>query len=404
LPRRHRDETKIDYLKKIPYMLVTNASTGAWYNIGPNIAAIVGPTYTFSPLNMVCFMFDYWKGDMWVEIKFTASPMIRARYLINVVGAQVTSLPGSNFDNGSNIAKIVEVCGSTTLKIKVPYLSYETLTLSEVFNATAGNVGSKILISQIGAIAGPTASPPAPFIDVWCWADDNMSFACPSLRVVQDMWQVQTGKDAQAIVGESIEDVKELCKRSCLMMEAYNVSNFNPMGVPADGLVPYYDGVSTPTNISNVIIQAIQWTFPTFIRTLFLGSAGGMVHRMDMNYNTTVGLPSKTRVYQPIELPGMSVINDVNIIKWIASYSGASGMQVFASDAIAEVAVQDKSAFLFHSPQRAAINSPSFPCFCVYAARSYDSLSFSTYATWYMGARDDFDVGLIPCSPAFILR
>jgi hypothetical protein len=408
LPRRNVNETKIDYLKKIPSMIVTAANTGGtFYNIGPNIVPAVGTTYPFSPLNMCCFMFDFYKGDMWVEIRFTASPLIRARYLITIVGAEVETLPVTNFDNGSNIARIVEVCGSTSVKIKVPYLKIETLTYTEVATpAPAVFQNTRLCINLIGAIAGPTAAPPSPFVDIWTWADDNMSFVCPSLRNVQDLWQIQTGKDAQVIVGESIEDIKELCKRSSFMVSGYNISNFHPVLMPSDGLVPYYDGVNLPVALGDLTLTYFQWTFPTFIRTLFFGSVGGMNHRIDVTYNIGgVTTYQNTNVYQAMEIPGDSIVTDTNITKHVWSYSSASGWQVISRDGIVEASVQDKSQYLFHSPQRAsyAIVGTS-ACSCVGVARPPNNDSYSTYFAWYLAARDDFDVGFIPCNPAFQYR
>jgi len=405
LPRRHANETNISYLKGIPSLLVTAASNDVPYNISPGVAPNLSGVYSFSPLNMCCYMFDYWRGDMWVELRFTCSPMIRARYLVTVIGADVTA-PTTNFDNGSNIAKIVEVCGSTRIKFKVGYLNILPMTQSNVTTTTGAVTCPQIIINLIGAVAGPTASPPSPFIDVWVWADENMSFTCPSLRAIQNMWQVQSGKVGPGFTGESIEDVKELCKRSAFMVQGYDYSgNPDPLAMPTDGIVPYYDGTTLPMYLNNMTFNSIMWTFPTFIRTLFLGSVGGMCHRVNVSYQIG-GVETYRRVNctQAVEIPGDYATYNRNNTKHVFAFSGASGWQVCSETGLVECATQDKSQYLFHSPQRLTYNIASTPCYCFIVMKPTNQESFTVDFDWFLAARDDFDVGMIVCNPAFQFR
>jgi len=179
------------------------------------------------------------------------------------------------------------------------------------------------------------------------------------------------------------------------------------LAVPSDGLVPYFDGTTTPVALANMSFGGIQWTFPTFIKTLYFGSIGGMVHRVDLAFNNSSNVTTyrRTLATQAVEIPGDHATENRENSKYVTAFSGASGFQVISETGILEFATQDKSQFLFHTPQRGVYNTTAESCYCAIADVVFtDETSTGSYFYWYLAARDDWDVGFIVGNPVFIYR
>jgi len=192
-----------------------------------------------------------------------------------------------------------------------------------------------------------------------------------------------------------------------MLVGSVTTGNIVPLAVPSDGLVPYYDAVTLPITLGNMSLGGMQWTFPTFIKTLFFGSIGGMIHRVDLAFNNSSNVTTyrRTLATQAVEIPGDYATTNRSTSKHVTAFSGASGFQEISETGILEFATQDKSQFLFHSPQRNVYSSTTNTCYCAIADVVFtNETSTGSYFNWYLGARDDWDVGFIVCEPLFIYR
>lgn len=367
------------------------------------------------PLQMLAGAFEHYTGSMTVKLVFTSSPLVRTRYLVNVAGNY--GALANPTDNGTAVAYVVDVCGSTEFSFVVPYYGL-TPTAAAGWNGVYSDVSTTdpvILISAMVTPAGIVANPAYPGLEVWYSGGPDMSFTYPSLRSVASTWQAQG--EGEGIDGTSVDSIITLAKRCSLNFVA-ETSIVEPTGTyrsgvsfPADGMAPFYDGVTLPTgfgygsNLSNC--RFVSWTFAHYFATMFLGHRGGRVFRVGLNWTET-GINNEVNkivfCQQGRDIPGCTVGG--NYLKYVWSSDDTTGMQVFRAGDMVEVSTEDRSIYACHMPQRYpwiynGIGTTRVVSVATIATTA--GLAVSQVSV-YMGAADDFLYTGYMGNPTFVAR
>lgn len=339
--------------------IAQNLAVNSAVYISPGTTQNNGSSWYLTPLATVAFMYAYWRGDLELDFVFTSSPLIRTRIGINVYAPGTTVQP--NFvSNGSIIAHVVEVAGSTNYKVLVPYL-YNRKFAPVVGPNVADTTGCVVTYFILDGPYGPSTTVPAPYVNLFMRAAPNLEFAVPTTAIINKFYQVQGAIDVGgATFGERIDSLCQLAKRTVLTYEANNetatqftgLGNANYFFLPEEGFTPQFNltGAGTvygPNVNSHVSVANIGWSFHTWIRQSVLGYSGGNIHRLYL-----LPVASTTFDVVPSDLP-FYILTELEYIGTAATQSAPGpaqtglvsrgrGMQMFKGG-IAEVVIPDYS-------------------------------------------------------------
>jgi len=301
-------------------------------------------------------MFAYWRGEMEIEFVFSSSPLIRTRIGINVY-APGTTVGSSFVSDGSIIAHVVEVAGSTSYHMKIPYLfntKFAPITFPDV--AT----GCEVIYFILDGPYGPSTTVPAPYVNLFMRAVEDMELAGPTTAIIDKYYQVQGFVDyGGSTFGERIDSLTQLAKRTVHVYDATNSGSnqvsgngtSNYMFLPEEGFTPQFNmttsgilfGASAGYQIE---VYNVGWSFHSWIRQSVLGYSGGNVVRLNaVPQNSALQMvPTNFPFYVTSEFDYVGTLPITSVVgahQW-AAVSKGRGMQMF-KDSVAEIVFPDYS-------------------------------------------------------------
>lgn len=244
------------YLTGVTWSSASPADTPLFTSaVTPQLGAIAGTAYDFTPLGLLSILFRNWRGDLIFRFRFIATPFHKGRVRISY--DPFSALVQTTGDTGPYVFnKIVDLGAETDVEFRVPYqqalawcyansqISNGTwststtpaLTLSDTFNN--GMISVKVLT----ALTGPTSTSSVG-LQVFVRGAENMEFANPAVgnfdmtpfalqseeysekSVVESMTMGEEGSDESkrplVNFGESIRSLRSLLRRKNMLDTVY---------------------------------------------------------------------------------------------------------------------------------------------------------------------------------------
>lgn len=343
--------TRESYLTKFAWS-TTNDVDGRLFNIGisPMLSLHTPGTgqtiINHTPMALMQYFFDYWRGDIEVRFKIICSQYHRGR--LRISWDPIGDI-ANNADSTTEVyTKIIDITDTTDFTIRVPYMSataYLTTSRESVtrFGPSALNKMSYengvLTVRVLTELSSPVTTADVSVL-VFVKGSDNLEFACPreqSLANTLSPFTVQSGElsyddssdDVSSIAlkpstappelnliyhGETVKSLRTLLRRAQylrtqLISNGVNVS-FNILARETQfsryPMSPGFDPLGI--NTANRVLAAgtapynwVQYTPISLLGSCFLGTRGSIIWyveamRGDPNTEIRIGRPGNTLV------------------------------------------------------------------------------------------------------------
>lgn len=382
-------------------------AAGAGFNAGPDSYVVrTDGWFEFTPLTFVSAVFESWCGDLIYTFTFHSSPLIRSRVGIVIV-PPLSALPTSYPADGSYLTTIVEVSGTTSVDVTVPYLYADPMTQFILRSGLSVTTASqRILWFLIAGPVGSDPSPPSPVCVLSVRAGPTFELAKPSLAQINNYKLVTQGKMDESgppitlknslwAYGEMLHDMRQLCKRSCLVSITHTVNladdTLNAVTWPVAGTLPFTTATFTSAT-KTVSIELNAWSYAKYFATAYMGWTGGHTWIASSNAGGT----SPTMVSQVFCKPGINFL-DNNTPKYAA---GGTGEQLYAGSLSMEVTLPYRSWWNFNVPTSYINTTSPQNVECLSIAAVYPESTTADTTLWHSGA-DDYNFAGFLAAPAF---
>lgn len=264
-------ETDLRVLFARKSMIVVNWAQGVTIPAAPgvcpnkNINGVDIPYRQTTILSYNSSMFSYWNGSIKFCVEVVASPLLRGRLVINVVPPNIATPPAAVLD-GSMIAHVFDIEGSSCFEVEVPYMYREPYQYWTNEWAITG------FDSQFSRIVYYWLSPPPDFgasknppVNIYIAAGDDFTVGVPTLEnlnsnmIIYESYVASknpgVGALSMAHFGEQIGDLNQLAKR------------MSPLEIVAEGQESGYPLVRRLRTTG-------YWTFADAIAAQFYANKG----------------------------------------------------------------------------------------------------------------------------------
>jgi len=354
-------------------------------------------------------MFKYWTGDLVAKVVVVGSPLVRWRIGINVVPPGYT-LPTSFVDNGSMLAYVVEVVGTTETEIEIPYL-HQKPWQDFVFEGVpaVGTFETRLVYFSLTPPQCPSPTPVFPVVMLYLKGGPGYQLGIPSLRALRNYTftpepepLASEGRSVETF-GEVVESLLTLAKRSvhnCSLY--YDASQFGgSMVFPCDGLEVVADGTAIGELSSSLLVYNSEMTFFQYVRAPFLGYSGGSCLKVGMPHVGDGANPALAAIPFLATWETFLIMGE-NYPAYRFSAQGATMFQ-HGLTPLFEVSNPDRCPYHFKNPSTRAsdllTNPPSGTSYLLYALHPTVELESAFTYDCYLAARDDFMLGGFLCCP-----
>jgi len=380
-----------------PCCLLGSAGTGAFY-----------PTR----LGYFSAMFKYWTGSFKLKIVVVGSPLVRWRIGINIVPPTET-LPVAFVDNGSMLAYVVEVLGTTEAEIDVPYLHQRPWQANALsFSGTVDTSKTRVVYFSLTPAQGPSPTPVYPKVMAFLKGGADYQVAVPMIGKGSPLQAISfqpttaitfgpTLEEGRAVetFGEVVEDIICLAKRSVHSGTFYFTGTGKQACVyPCDGFQVVQDGQLVGPGLTSF---NSAMTYFQYVRGPFLGYSGGSCVKFafsDAGSATTPGMIS-----QPF-MGGWGYNLQMNSALVGFDYSSNGCTMFELSDApLMEMSNPDRCDVHFKNPitytATLSTTPPITTSYFVYSLQAFPTADPQWSYEVFLSARDDFMVGGFLCCP-----
>jgi len=393
IPGAVEGETRVSALARRKGLLSVSFATGTNLAIDP--CSI--PTFGASPNQLVmptpiafaASFGRYWRGDMIVEMTWYSTPLVRGMARIVLVP------PGGNLGGNpiSGRFYFVDVCGTTSFKIVVPYEFTTRFRLTTAPNGIlVGNTWPNLQWSWIKPPQDNTGATLTinPLVTIH---SENFVIDVPELRTPLTTTSTLVLPQGYE-TGEDIDDLLLLTRRTCFNATVTGSVNAK-FAFPVEG---YYAGLAVVTGVGTMTASLTSPTFVNYLRLAFYGWTGSQVWTV-IPENATA---TADRLFVWEMDTALGLFNDPGGPRYISggqNLTTTSGLALLENQVGRSVTIPDRSQERFKS---GAVNAAVFTttptsavCFWDFAASGA-----SAYELYNAGG-EDFTVGWFLNAPLF---
>jgi len=351
-----------------------------------------------------------------LKVCVIGSPLVRWRIGVNIVPPG-DALPTSFVDNGSMIAYVVEVVGTTEAEFVVPYLhQYPWRSTGFVATTDTSTAWTRAVYFSLTPAQCPSPTPVYPKVCVYLKGGPLFQLAVPSLdNYVDFSFQpypaapsfaggalITEGRSVETF-GEVVEDLVLLSKRSShngtfLYTTAGHARSFV---YPCDGVQKVPDGTVVGAGSNLLTMYNSKLTFFQLVRGPFMGYSGGSCLKVAFSELGSATQPAL------LVLPYIATWDDT--LTMGVSYVGfdytSNGATTFltSSSPLLEISNPDRCLVHFKNPITYSSNLVTLPptttSYLVWSMHPTPEQEGLYSYEAFLSARDDFMVGGFLCCP-----